>query len=112
MQVHELVQIAALQALIALDFLLELEVERPERIQRALDPFWIEPGDLQPDFVLGETLLLFLKPAHDLLVLHFIADHGDPPLLMIPRGLPSRRDSRNAAGNSSSFPKRSQMPEP
>jgi hypothetical protein len=53
-QVLELVELTALQPLVALDLLLELKVERSQRVERPTKLVAGEPRLLQPRLVLGE----------------------------------------------------------
>src|SRR5215831_14475654 len=84
------------------------------RIDHTLDLFLGHPGSLQPGAMFCQAHLLFFKARRSVLIFSFVADHEGPPclILMMPRGVPSRRDWRNADGNSSSFPHLSKMPEP
>src|SRR5690606_2243181 len=110
-EVEQLSDVAALQALVALHLLLELEVERAERIQRALQLLVVEPHPRQAGAVLVEPLSLLLETREGFLILSFVADHGAPPILRIPRGRPSRLDMRKADGNSRSLPYLSLIPQ-
>src|SRR5690606_24067513 len=60
-EVEQLSDVAALQALVALHLLLELEVERAERVQRALQLLVVEPHSCQAGAVLVEPLSLLIE---------------------------------------------------
>src|ERR1700676_5649289 len=83
-----------------------------ERIDSALNLDLVQARRLQARTMLVESPQFLNQSLRGFLVFGFVADHvGSPDFnLMIPRGLPSRRDWRNADGNSSSLPCRSRMP--
>src|SRR5258705_8763234 len=61
-KVRELSHIAALQALVALDFFCQLHVERTQRIQCALHLIGRKLHRLEPGFMIGEALGLLTEP--------------------------------------------------
>src|SRR5690606_36765136 len=107
----QLSDLAALQALVALHLLLELKVERAERVQCALQLLVVEPHPRQAGAALVEPLSLLLEARGGFLLLRFVAGLGAPPILMLPRGRPSRLDMRKADGNSRSLPYLSLIPQ-
>src|SRR5262245_36038854 len=104
MKVVQLAQIAALEAFVSFDLLLELEAERAQRVHRTFDLLALEAHAGELGGVRLVARLLFLEALDGFLVLGLVADHGEPPIFTIPLGRPSRRESRNADGNSSSLP--------
>ena len=109
------VEFTPLETLVTLHFFLDLQVKGLDRVNHALDFVFGQSGALQPGALLSEPLPLSGKPLHGFLIFRLVADHFRAPRYLtftIPRGLPFRRDCRNADGNSSSCPCRSRMTQP
>src|SRR5579864_7503368 len=86
-------------------------MKRLERIDYALNLDLAQARRLKTRTMFVESLQFLNQSLRGFLVFSFVADHvGSPDFnLMMPRGLPSRRDWRNADGNSSSLPWTSRM---
>src|SRR5580704_5943137 len=113
-QILQVVELTALKPFIVLDLFLQLEMERLQRVDHALDLFVLQPRLFQSPAMLGKTRALFRKSCGRFLVFRLIANHAYPPYLIftMPLGSPSRRDCRKAEGNSNSWPNLSRMPLP
>src|SRR5262249_34133715 len=94
-EVVQLADIAALEPFIAHNLFLELQVKRAQRIKSALELFTLEAGLLKAGLVVCQSRLFGCESPLRFLILAVATNHGAPPILTIPRGLPSRRDSRN-----------------
>src|SRR6516225_2530232 len=105
-KVLNFIELTSFETFVALDFFLQLQMEGLDRINDPLDLLLRHSRRFETCAMLRQPNLFFLKARGSILVFSFVANHMSPPylILMMPRGVPSRRDWRKSDGNSSSLP--------